>query len=167
MGESHPAQRKVVVEFNMRNMAKAAGLTKEQTLKLKKLVGVRYNPETGMVKISCEKYENAAQNKRYLGDMVQKLIKETKEGKDNFADIPVDYRHHKFKKRIAFPTDWLFTGEGDVAALREARKQPQLLEDGRKAGTASDEEENVVDGAELLEMYVASKSIQPSLARPR
>lgn len=54
------------------------GLTAEQELKLKKLVGPRYNPEKDMVKMSCESYDHQAQNKRYLSDQIDKLLASAK-----------------------------------------------------------------------------------------
>ena len=71
MGEFHPADRKVVVEFSPADLTV---LTPAQQLKLKKLAGARYNPEKDIVKISCERFEHQAQNKRYLGDLVDKMI---------------------------------------------------------------------------------------------
>jgi small subunit ribosomal protein S35 len=74
MGEQHPSEKKVVLEFCPRDMP----LKQHQKQKLKKLVGVRYNPETGIVKMSCEMFESQAQNKRYLGDRVDELLKEAR-----------------------------------------------------------------------------------------
>lgn len=74
MGEFHPAEKKVVVEFCPADL----DLTTVQQNKLKKLVGVRFNPETEIVRISCEQFEHQAQNKRYLGDLVDRLIVEAK-----------------------------------------------------------------------------------------
>lgn len=75
MGEEHPAEKKVVVEFAPADMP---DLTPVQREKLKKLAGVRYNPETDIVKMSCEMFESQAQNKRYLGDLVDTLLKEAR-----------------------------------------------------------------------------------------
>ena len=77
MGEFHPADRKVVVEFCPNDLV---DLTDVQRMKLKKLAGARYNPEKDIVKMSCERFEHQAQNKRYLGDTVQKLIEAAKVG---------------------------------------------------------------------------------------
>lgn len=74
MGEFHPAERKVVVEFCPADF----DLTPVQESKLKKLVGPRYNPETEIVRMSCEMFEHQAQNKRYLSDLVDTLIAEAK-----------------------------------------------------------------------------------------
>lgn len=75
MGEQHPAEKKVVLEFCPGDMP---NLTDIQRLKLKKLAGVRWNPETDIVKMSCEMFETQAQNKRYLGDLVDVLLKEAR-----------------------------------------------------------------------------------------
>ncbi len=75
LGEQHPAQRKVVVEFCIQDIP---DLTDVQRRKLIKLVGARYNPETDIVKMSCESFEAQAQNKRYLGDVINTLLKEAR-----------------------------------------------------------------------------------------
>lgn len=74
MGELHPAESKVVVEFSPRDL----GLNDAQQLKLKKLLGVRYDPEIDIAKMSCEQYEHQAQNKRYLSDVVNTLVAQAK-----------------------------------------------------------------------------------------
>jgi putative ribosomal protein len=74
MGEYHPAEKKVVVEFAPKDL----GLTEVQTDKLRKLVGTRYNPTKDSIKMSCESFGQPAQNKRYLSDLVDKLIAEAK-----------------------------------------------------------------------------------------
>lgn len=76
MGEFHPAEKKVVVEFCPADL----DLTAVQQNKLKKLAGVRYNPEKEIVRMGCEMFEHQAQNKRYLGDLVDTLIAEAKVG---------------------------------------------------------------------------------------
>jgi small subunit ribosomal protein S35 len=75
MGEQHPAEKKVVLEFATADMPNLEPLQRE---KLKKLAGVRYNPETDIIKMSCEMYETQAQNKRYLGDLVDSLLREAR-----------------------------------------------------------------------------------------
>jgi small subunit ribosomal protein S35 len=75
MGEQHPAEKKVVLEFSPADMPNLTTLQRE---KLKKLVGVRYNPEKDIVKMSCEIFETQAQNKRYLGDLVDNLLQEAR-----------------------------------------------------------------------------------------
>lgn len=77
MGEQHPAEKKVVLEFSPADMR---DLPEIQRNKLRKLVGTRYNPESDVVKMSCEMFETQAQNKRYLGDLVDKLLQEASVG---------------------------------------------------------------------------------------
>lgn len=74
MGEFHPAEKKVVVEFSPEDF----GLTEVQQMKLRKLAGPRYNPEKETIKMSCESFEHQAQNKRYLAELVEKLVVEAK-----------------------------------------------------------------------------------------
>lgn len=74
MGEVHPAEKKVVVEFSPADF----GLTDQQQLKLKKLAGVRYNPKKEIIKMSCESFEHQAQNKRHLAETVEQLIAEAR-----------------------------------------------------------------------------------------
>jgi small subunit ribosomal protein S35 len=140
MGEAHPAAKKVVVQFCTRDLR---SLTEAQRIKLIKLVGVRYNPDTDVVKMSCEKFEEPAQNKRYLGDLVEKLIKEAQNEEDMFEDVPLDFRHHKPKRRLVYPEEWKLREE-NVTRLLEARREVRLLEEGKP----------VVDGAEIVEQYV-------------
>jgi small subunit ribosomal protein S35 len=59
--------------------------------------------------MSCEKFEHAAQNKRYLGDLVDKLVAEAKDDSDMFEDIPLDFRHHKPRSKPQFPEEWKMT----------------------------------------------------------
>lgn len=75
MGEQHPAEKKVVLEFSPADMP---NLTDVQREKLKKLVGSRYNPDTDVVRMSSDSYETQAQNKRYLGDLVDTLLHEAR-----------------------------------------------------------------------------------------
>jgi small subunit ribosomal protein S35 len=84
MGEEHPAEKKVVVEFCPADMP---DLTPIQREKLKKLAGVRYNPETEIVKMSCEMFESQAQNKRYLGDLVDTMLREARVSRSMITKI--------------------------------------------------------------------------------
>lgn len=152
MGETHPAQKKVVLEFTTKEVAAAAGLSEAQRIKLVKLIGVRYNPDKDLAKMSCEQFENQAQNKRYLGDLVQKLVTQAKDKTDMFEDVPLDFRHHKPKKIVPFPEAWKVGSEQAVKRLAEGRGSIGLLEEGQRP----------VNGREMVEEYVRSKSIQPA-----
>lgn len=157
MGEHHPAAKKVVVEFTTRELAAASSLSESQRIKLIKLVGVRYNPEKDLVKMSCEKFENAAQNKRYLGDLVSKIIAEAKDETDMFEDVPLDFRHHKPRKVHTFPENWKVNNQEGFKKLSEARERVRFLEDGAP----------VVDGKEILESYVRSRGTIGNYANPQ
>lgn len=74
MGDKHPAEPKVVLEFTIADL----NLSPVSSRKLIKLVGPRYNPVKGVVKMSCEMFETQAQNKRYLSDLLDKLLAEAK-----------------------------------------------------------------------------------------
>lgn len=139
--DSHPASTKVVVEFEVQQLHTLSG---QQQTKLRKLCGPRYNPETDSVKMSCESYDTQARNKRYLLDVVQRLIAEAKDEADTFADVPLDVRHHKFKKVLRFPEEWNMTPERR-AELEEQRRL-LLLAEGTRA-----EEGSVVSGAAAIE----------------
>lgn len=74
MGEYHPAEKKVVVEFSPADF----GLTEAQQIKMIKLAGTRYNPSKQTIKMSSESFEHQAQNKRYLAETVEKLVADAK-----------------------------------------------------------------------------------------
>ena len=141
MGETHPGSKKIVVEFCTRDLR---ALTEQQRIKLVKLVGPRYDPETDIVKMGSEMFETAAQNKRYLGDVVDTLIEEAKDGTDTFEDVPLDFRHHKFKPRVEFPEGWKLT-----------REKKTRLEEDRKLRLEREREREVqgklVEGARVVE----------------
>jgi len=74
MGEKHPSESKVVMEFTTKDL----GLEPVSRRKLIKLAGARYNPEQDLVHISSEMFQTQAQNKRYLSDLLDKLLAEAK-----------------------------------------------------------------------------------------
>ncbi|KAK0615018.1 mitochondrial ribosomal subunit protein-domain-containing protein, partial [Bombardia bombarda] len=131
MGEFHPADRKVVVEFCPKDLSQ---LNEAQQLKLKKLAGSRYNPEKDLVRMSCERFEHQAQNKRFLGDMVQKMINTAKDPTDMFIDIPLDTRHHTFTTKPKFPKGWRMSEERKQELEGQRRKALALDMAKEKAG---------------------------------
>ncbi|KAL2861438.1 mitochondrial ribosomal subunit protein-domain-containing protein [Aspergillus pseudodeflectus] len=139
LGESHPAENKVVVELSSRDLVPTY-LSEEQRQTFLKIVGPRFNPDTDIVRMSCEKFATRAQNKRYLGDLVGTLLKEAKEG-DSFADIPLDLRHHKPKPKVTFPESWIMTEtrKKQLAATRAERirlaHERQVTVDGKSVIT--------------------------------
>lgn len=146
MGDNHPAEKKVVVQFAPDDL----GLTQVQTNKLKKLAGARYNPETEIVKMSCESYPNQAQNKRYLSNQVDDLIAAAKDPKDTFEDVPLDTRHHTPTKKPRFPKEWLMTEERQK--FLEQRRQQLRLAELQKMDAGQ-----IVDGKTAIEGYLVQK----------
>ncbi|KAL8392561.1 hypothetical protein RB595_002667 [Gaeumannomyces hyphopodioides] len=152
MGEWHPAEKKVVVEFCPDDLA----LTDVQRRKLTKLAGARYNPEKGTIKMSCESFEHPAQNKRYLSDLIAKLIAEAKDPKDTFEDIPLDTRHHKSKTKYSFPKEWRMTEERRQQ-LMQIRKQAYELDTAKRASG------EIVDGTEKIQQSIAAPAKDSAL----
>lgn len=74
MGEPHPVERKVVMTVTVADLA----LNKTERHKLLLLCGPRYNPERDELKFSCEKFPFQAQNKKYLSDLLDRLLEEAK-----------------------------------------------------------------------------------------
>lgn len=142
-GEQHPAGRKVVLKFAPKDLQKLANLTDAQVTKMIKICGVRYNPETELVKMSCDRFETQAQNKRYLGDLVDKLIVEAKDASDMFEDVPIDTRHHKKKPWYQFPEKWLLTPERKKEIEENRRLRSEQEERREIEGT-------VVDGLGII-----------------
>ncbi|KAI9758915.1 MAG: N-acetylglucosaminyldiphosphodolichol N-acetylglucosaminyltransferase catalytic subunit alg13 [Chaenotheca gracillima] len=148
LGESHPAAKKIVLEFCTSDMP---DLTTVQRHKLIKLAGPRYNPQTDIIKMSCEMFESAAQNKRYLGDLVGTMLREARDKSDTFEDVPFDFRHVKRKEKPRFPDEWLMTEE-----------RRQYLDGVRQEKKALAAQEKVVDGVQLIESAITQRiSSQP------
>ncbi|KAI1211739.1 mitochondrial ribosomal protein [Annulohypoxylon truncatum] len=153
MGEFHPAESKVVVEFSPRDLP----LNDAQQLKIKKLLGPRYNPETDVAKISCEQFEHQAQNKRYLGDLVEKLIARAKDSSDMFEDIPLDTRHHTCKTKPKFPREWRMS-EDRRKFLEDTRQQSLLLDQ------TKEEAGSLINGKDRIEQFFIE---QPTMVTAR
>ncbi|CAG8906242.1 unnamed protein product [Penicillium egyptiacum] len=152
MGEQHPAEPKVVVELASQDLTPKY-LTEAQRQTFLKLAGTRYNPQTDIIRMSSEKFGSRAQNKRYLADVVNSMVKEAKEG-DAFADIPLDLRHHKYKTRLQFPESWNMT-EARRNQLAARRKERLSAEQTRAA---------LVDGNSIVSDAIkALPSLNPAL----
>lgn len=149
MGEFHPAEKKVVVQFAPDDLK----LTPVQTEKLKKLAGPRYNPETEIIKMSSESFEHQAQNKRYLSNLVDDLIAAAKDPKETFEDIPLDTRHHEFKPKPRFPKEWRMSPERRKE-LDEYRQRAAIEDVQRAEGGL------LVDGAQAIDDYLMKKALE-------
>ena len=164
-----------MVEFSPSH--KDLKLTTEQQLKLKKLAGTRFNPYSKQIKISCEQFETPAQNKRYLADLVNKLLTAAKDATDTFADIPLDLRHHKPHKTLQFPQEWILGGTGEPATERDVkayktyeanavrlakeRKESRSEKESRTYEAGGDE----IDGAKLVAEHITKETAPPESAR--
>ncbi|KAI5292800.1 28S ribosomal protein S35, mitochondrial [Ascosphaera acerosa] len=126
MGESHPAQEKVVVELCPSSLV-PTHLTNEQRDILLKLAGPRYNPSTDVLRMSCEKFSTRAQNKRYLLDLVNTLLQEARSPSNMaaFKDLPLDVRHHSPRPKLEFPAEWALTEQrrAELAELRRTQAE--------------------------------------------
>lgn len=88
VGESHPAERKVVLTFS----PESTGLENKQLHKLKLLAGPRYDADRNEIKIASDRFPEQAQNKRYLGHLYSRLVQTAQDASDDFADVPLDQR---------------------------------------------------------------------------
>ncbi|KAF4550325.1 37S ribosomal protein S24-like protein [Elsinoe fawcettii] len=141
LGTPHPAANKVVLSFNPSGL----GLTPAQTAKLIKLAGPRYSPHDNLVKMSSESFPSQAQNKRYLGDTLAKLIAEAKDQQDPMEDIPFDFRHAKENQKLSFPKEWRITNE------RKQQLEKKREEARRALQGEGDDTVEAVDGIRAIE----------------
>lgn len=124
VGEEHPNNVKVVLSFRTKDLP----LNDKQLHKLRLLARTRYDFETDIVKMSSDKFPEAAQNARYLHDILQDLIKESKDMKDDFSDIPLDTRHiaaKKLRKRrndYQFPEEWKRPQDAPIETVNVVNK---------------------------------------------
>lgn len=158
MGETHPAEKKIVLEFCTSDLP---GLDMEQRIKFIKLVGPRYNPQTDIVKMSCETFQTQDENKTYLRDLVKSLIREAQDSSDTFKDVPLDFRHHKFKQSLKFPESWKMTPEKKEKL--ESERGKNLLEEQERQLKGE-----VVNGVAAIQNWAyltATSQKEPSLER--
>lgn len=104
--------------------------------------------------MSCEDFDTQAQNKRFLGDTISKLLKAAKDPKDTFEDVPFDFRHHKPKIRHEFPKEWILTPERKKY-LEDKRSQAAKLEDQRLNNG------QLVDGKTIIETSLPFGTPEP------
>ncbi|KAI7898968.1 mitochondrial ribosomal subunit protein-domain-containing protein [Cokeromyces recurvatus] len=139
LGEGHPVERKVVLSVKVDDL----GLNETEKHKFLLLSGPRYNVNTEELIISCERFPRRKQNKKFIMDTLQKLIKEAKDTKDTFADIPLNLP--KPKQRLEFPKEWI---RSPVTASEESpvistEKTAQVFEE--IAETASTKHNVIID----------------------
>lgn len=117
LGESHPAEKKVVIKAKFEEFAREAGLNEIEQHKLKLLLAKRYNPITNEIHLSLERFKYPTQNLKSLLTILDSLIKEAKtvrKGDEDYSTLPLDTRAYKRKlefklkrdKINAFPKEW-------------------------------------------------------------
>ncbi|KAG0911662.1 hypothetical protein G6F57_009364 [Rhizopus arrhizus] len=107
LGEGHPVERKVVLSVKVDDLK----LNDTEKHKFLLLSGPRYHVDTEELIMSSERFPKRQQNKKFLIDTLNKLIKEAKDTKDTFADVPLNLP--KPKTRLEFPKEWLKKPESD------------------------------------------------------
>ncbi len=66
-----------------------------------------------------------------------------------FEDVPLDFRHHKFKNKPRFPENWLMTPERKQQL--DATRRQRLLADKQRA-----EQGKLIDGVKVIEEAMKS-----------
>jgi small subunit ribosomal protein S35 len=192
MGEAHPASKKVVVEFAPADLP---DLNEKQKLKLIKLAGARWSPAKETVRMSCESFESQAQNKRFLGETIGKLLAEARDpNADSFEDVPLDLRHVENKRmqrkqkalhrarlgnpNTGFPVEWRMTEErrAELEAMRNAQIEAPAVEQVAAEGVEGEakvetaEAKKLVSGLDAIEearKIDLSKVEEPLMAEAR
>ncbi|CDH54045.1 37s ribosomal protein [Lichtheimia corymbifera JMRC:FSU:9682] len=100
LGEGHPVERKVVLSVKVTDLK----LSDSERHKFLLLAGPRYHVDTDELVLSSEKFPHRKQNKKYVRDTLDALLKESKNTNDTFADIPLDLPQPK--KKLQFPKEW-------------------------------------------------------------
>lgn len=85
VGEEHPLQNKVVMTVKLNDLP----LTEDQKRKFILLCGTRFDGK-GTFKFSCEKFPHLPQNKKYLSDLLDKLLVEAKV---NMIPLPIQLNY--------------------------------------------------------------------------
>lgn len=102
------------------------------------IAGVRYDYTKHLVTMSSSKFSEQAQNKRYLGDLLNKMLQAARDPSDSFLDIPLENRHIRARERrkksmypnYAFPDAWKRPQdapkpkEDAISRLRQLALQP-------------------------------------------
>lgn len=134
VGEEHPNSRKVVLSLKTESL----GLEPRALHKFRVLARTRYDHETDLFKMSSDKFPEAQQNAKYLGDILKRLLQEAKDlSKDDFSDIPLDTRHTIAKnlrkkhsrrlKTIEFPEEWKRPEDAPVKKVNITEELMKLL----------------------------------------
>lgn len=95
-GLKQPVQsdcNRVQVSFKVSEL----GLNSSEQHKLKLLCMQRYHPRTDIVKITSNRFPFKEQNEQYLRDVLNRLLKESKNSPEEFDDIPLIHKRNECK----------------------------------------------------------------------
>lgn len=75
-GVSNPVNRKVVCKVYLRELQEQRGLTDAALQHIARVAGPRYNPKTGLLRISSEVYPKREENRIHIMDLINNLVEE-------------------------------------------------------------------------------------------
>lgn len=113
VGEKVDRDRRPSMIIDLNRLAKLELFTKAQTHKLLLICHRQWIQHSNLLRFSCSKYPEFAQNKLYLAKLWKRIVAEVKNSKDMFADIPLTAVKRKSKRTIlaernlTFPKEWL------------------------------------------------------------
>ncbi|KAI8146111.1 mitochondrial ribosomal subunit protein-domain-containing protein [Fennellomyces sp. T-0311] len=113
LGEGHPVERKVVLSVKVSELK----LSDKQKHKFLLLAGPRYHVDSDELVLSSEKFPHRKQNKKYVRDLLNRLLTEAKDTKDTFEDVPLNLPQPK--KRLQFPKEWARPPQAQQEAQQE------------------------------------------------
>lgn len=101
--ESNSSNRKVTLEVLLKDLE----LSEPQQRKFMILSGNKFNHNTQTLKFTVDEHPEPTQNAKLIMQRFNKLMKESKDLTDDFADIPIDTRHSKpVTPKAKFPEAW-------------------------------------------------------------
>ncbi|CAH6718214.1 37S ribosomal protein S24, mitochondrial [[Candida] jaroonii] len=122
--DSNNSNRKVTLTVALKDLA----LNEKQQKKFIILSGNKINHETNILKFSVDESEQPTQNARIIVERFNKLVEAAKDLTDDFADIPIDIRSTKMKKKLpVFPKEWKKPQDAPIVSHNITRKLVDLV----------------------------------------
>lgn len=117
--ESNSSNRKVTLQVSLKDL----DLTEPQQRKFIILSGNKFNHNTKCLKFSVDEHPEPTQNAKLIMERFNRLLKESRDLTDDFADIPIDTRHSKpVKPKAKFPDSWKKPENAPVAQFDIVKK---------------------------------------------
>lgn len=118
--EPNSTNRKVSLLVHLKDLV----LNDQQAKKFMLLAGNKFNHNTKTFRFSTDRFEQSAQNARWLAETFNKLLAESKDlSKNNFDSVAVDTRHSKpTKAKSQFPESWKRPQDAPVKRHHIVRK---------------------------------------------